>query len=154
MNPPSKEESRRAGASRSQHLQEQQGRGLLDQSPHRNDGSGDRPDPLLLTPHYKDQMRPAGFEAEDGVTKDGASVPMAQSVHLVIDDEPTPATLPAAVMPVIPAGGINAKNTVGTVDPPRNEVSTDAQTAAVLLEGSGQDPQQVVLFGQDHSFWQ
>jgi len=73
----------------------------------------------ITEPNFKDQMRPAGFEAgEEAASQAGDnSIPLAQSVHIVVDEDPEtdPAimTQPAAVLQTYPAG-INAKNTVGS----------------------------------------
>jgi len=68
-------------------------------------------------PDFKDQVRPAGFEAGEN---NNSSIPVAQSVHAIaeLDEEPDDReTLPAAVLQTL-SSGINAKNTVGTVHPP------------------------------------
>jgi len=68
-------------------------------------------------PGLKDQTCPAGFDAASRT----ARTTLAQSVHAVaVDPDPEdPVTVPAAVLQTYPPG-INAKNTIGTVDQQSN----------------------------------
>jgi len=78
-----------------------------------NNAKGDQ----LPVPTFKDQVRRA--DGEDVVAQGDSIIPLAQSVHILVeeDEPPEPEIMPAIALQAFPSG-INAKNTVGTVEPP------------------------------------
>jgi len=84
---------------------------------HRTISNVSKSDPFL--PDFKDQARHAGPEAGGDHTSQ-PSIPFAHSVHAVLLEEELPRdpeTLPAAVLETI-SSRVNAKNTVGSPNPP------------------------------------
>jgi len=73
-------------------------------------------DSTLPVPHFNDQVQAGGFGSALLTQCDRTSIPRAQSVHIVVDEDPAPdpakVTQPAKAILAYPSG-INAKNTVG-----------------------------------------